>query len=62
MDGSTIDALQNDNNMDIVLHERADEVNVHPEGDLPVRAGDALVIFARHTHITQIVARNRRRS
>ncbi len=60
MDGSTIAALQDENDMDIVLFERDDQVEVHPEGALPVRAGDSLVIFARHTHIMQIVARNRR--
>ena len=59
MDGSTIHALQNENDMDIVMHERNEQVEVHPAGDLAVRAGDTLVIFARHTHIMQIVARNR---
>ena len=62
MDGSTINTLEDENDMDIVMHERSDQVEVHPEGDLPVRAGDTLVIFARHTQIMQIVARNRRRS
>jgi Trk K+ transport system NAD-binding subunit len=61
MDGSTVAALQDENDMDIVLHERQDQVEVHPEGDLPVRAGDILVIFARQTRIMQILARNRRR-
>lgn len=62
MDGSTVAALQDENDMDIVLHERDDQVEVHPEGDLPVRAGDVLVIFAKHIRIVQIVARNRRRT
>lgn len=62
MDGSTVAALQDENDMDIVLHERDDQVEVHPEGDLPVRAGDILVIFAQQTRIMQIVARNRRRA
>jgi Trk K+ transport system NAD-binding subunit len=60
MDGRTIAALQDENDMDIVLFERSDQVEVHPEGSLPVRAGDTLVIFARHTHVMQIAARNRR--
>lgn len=59
MDGRTINALENENNMDIVMHERSETVEVHPDGDLVVRAGDTLVIFARHTQIMQIVARNR---
>ncbi len=62
MDGSTIAALQDENDMDIVLHERDDQVDVHPEGDLPVRAGDVIVTFAKHTRIMEIVARNRRRT
>ncbi len=62
MDGSTIALLQDENDMDIVLHERDDQVNVHPEGDLPVHAGDIIVTFAKHTRIMQIVARNRRRT
>ncbi len=62
MDGSTINTLEDENDMDIVMHERSDQVEVHPAGDLAVRAGDTLVIFARHTHIMQIVARNRRGS
>jgi voltage-gated potassium channel len=62
MDGSTIADLEEDNDMDIVLFERNAQVDVHPEGEQPVRAGDSLVIFARHTQITRIVARNGRRS
>lgn len=62
MDGRSINALQDENDMDIVMHERSETVEVHPDGDLVVRPGDTLVIFARHTHIMQIVARNSRRS
>ncbi len=62
MDGRTIAALQDENDMDIVLHERDDHVEVHPEGELPVRAGDIIVTFAKHTRIMEIVARNRRRA
>lgn len=62
MDGRSINALEDENNMDIVMHERSETVEVHPAGNLAVRAGDTLVIFARHTQIMQIVARNRRTS
>jgi Trk K+ transport system NAD-binding subunit len=62
MDHSTIDALQRDNNIDIVLHGRGDSMIVHPDGDIPVQAGDMLVIFARYDKIVQLVARNRRGS
>jgi Trk K+ transport system NAD-binding subunit len=46
----------------VVLHERGGAVDVHPPHDLTVRAGDTLVIFARHAQITDIVARKRRRA
>ena len=61
MDGGTINALQDENDMDIVLLERDEQVDVHPGGEMAVRAGDTLVLFARHTQIMQIVARNRRK-
>lgn len=59
MDGQTINALQDENDMDIVLFEREALVDVHPDGKKAVKAGDTLVIFARHTQIMEIVARNR---
>jgi Trk K+ transport system NAD-binding subunit len=59
MDGRTINVLQDENDMDIVLFERNEQVEVHPSGEQPVRAGDTLVIFARHAQVMQIVARNR---
>ena len=62
MDGSTVAGLQDDNDIDIVLHGRDGEVQVHPDGNIPVQAGDTLVIFARHERIVDIVGRNRRGS
>jgi uncharacterized protein with PhoU and TrkA domain len=62
MDGQTVGALQRNNDIDVVLHERGGAVDVHPPHDLTVRAGDTLVIFARHAQITDIVARKRRRA
>lgn len=59
MDGAQIGALQSDNDMDIVLHGCGETVDVHPPRDLVVRAGDMLVIFARHDRILNVVARNR---
>ena len=61
LDGRKIRDLQHENDMDIVLHERNSQVDVHPTGDQDVRAGDNLVIFARHTQITELVARNARK-
>lgn len=58
LDGGTIDDLQHKHNMDIVLHERDGRVEVHPEGSIPVKAGDTLVIFAHHNQIVNIATRN----
>ncbi len=60
MDGSTIDRLQHENTIDIVLHGRGDKLVVHPDGEIPVQAGDMLVIFARHARVIEIANRNRR--
>ncbi len=59
MDSRTIDTLQEDEDMDIVLHGRNGDGDVHPDGSIVVQAGDTLVIFASHAKITEIVARNR---
>lgn len=60
MDNRTIETLQDDYNIDIVLHGRGDEVEVHPNGKVQIHAGDTLVIFASYEQITDLVARNRR--
>jgi voltage-gated potassium channel len=59
LDGNTIDVLQDTYDMDIVLHGHADEMTVHPEGNIQVSAGDTLVIFAEHNRVIDIVSRNR---
>ncbi|MDX1995078.1 MAG: TrkA family potassium uptake protein [bacterium] len=61
LDGQNIHDLQTRNNMDIVLHGRHDQIDVHPPNEAVVRAGDTLVIFARHDRIIEIAARNRTR-
>lgn len=62
LDGAAIGMLQQENDMDIVLHgPNEGEVQVHPASDVLVQAGDTLVIFARHSKITDVVARNQRR-
>ena len=60
MDGLTIDAIQEDEDVDIVLLHRATNgiPEVHPEGDVVVHDGDTLVLFAKHEKITELVARN----
>jgi voltage-gated potassium channel len=63
MEGQTIDTLQEDEDIDIVLHGRiGHEPDVHPEGSIVVAANDTLVLFAKHSKITEIVARNHKPS
>lgn len=38
----------------------SDTVDVPPPPDRAIRAGDTLIIFAHHSKITGVVARNRR--
>ena len=59
LDGSDIDHLQESYDMDIVLHGRGEDMEVHPDGHVNVIAGDTLVIFAEHNRIIDIVSRNR---
>ncbi len=58
MDGKDVGSLQEDNEMDIVLHGDGGKVVVQPDRNTVVRAGDTLIIFARHDRITDVVARN----
>jgi Trk K+ transport system NAD-binding subunit len=60
MEGETIDRLQSEHDFDIVLVERETRVDVHPAGNVVIKAGDTVVIFARHTQILGIVEANRR--
>lgn len=61
LDGARVDALQDQEDMDIVLHGRGADVRVHPPDDTVIRGGDTLVIFAQHSKITDVVARNQGR-
>ena len=48
MDGQTVGDLQRENDMDIVLHGCNGDNEVQPPRATVVRAGDTVVIFARH--------------
>lgn len=61
LDGQTVGALQDAEDMDIVLHSHNGAVTVHPALDTVVRAGDMVVIFAQHSKVTDVVARNQQR-
>ncbi len=56
MDGDTIGSLQQRHKLDIVLHARAGEAVVHPDGAIRVQTGDTLVLFAQHSRIIDLVA------
>lgn len=60
MDGLAVDAIQEEEDVDIVLLHRngGNGPEVHPSGDVIVRGGDTIVLFANHDKITGIVARN----
>jgi len=60
LDGGTVGELQEDNDMDIVLLERAGNVEVQPANSIVVQGGDTLVFFARHDRVIDIANRNRR--
>jgi Trk K+ transport system NAD-binding subunit len=61
LDGGTVEQLQNQYEMDIVLHAHNGSPVVHPDGDTVVRAGDTVIIFARHAHVTALSAKARRK-
>lgn len=54
-----VGALQNEYDMDIVLHGRGDHVDVQPDQSLSLQAEDTVVIFAQHDRILEVAARNR---
>lgn len=58
LDGAQVGALQDEHEMDIVLHSRAGAVRVHPTRETVLDAGDTIVLFAQHSKITNVVARN----
>lgn len=61
LDGQTVGALQDAEDMDIVLHSQDGAVAVHPLPQTVVRAGDTVVIFAQHCKVTDVVMRNQQR-
>jgi Trk K+ transport system NAD-binding subunit len=60
LDEGTVGKLQEDHDMDIVLHGHKGSVEVQPQSEARVRGGDTLVIFARHDRIIDIVERNQK--
>ena len=60
MDGATVDGIQDDEGVDIVLLHRQNggAPDVHPDGQVIVCGGDTIVLFAHHDRITEILGRN----
>lgn len=59
MEDETIGNLQDQHDLDIVLHARDGDALVHPEGNIRVKSGDVLVLFARHSRIIDLVAQKK---
>lgn len=62
MDGATVDGIQDNEGVDIVLLHRQNggAPDVHPDGQRILQAGDTIVLFAHHDRITEILGRNER--
>jgi len=60
MDGATVDGIQENEGVDIVLlhRENGGVPDVHPDGQVIVSGGDTIVLFAHHDRITEILGRN----
>ena len=60
MDGATVDGIQENEGVDIVLLHRQNggSPDVHPDGQRILEAGDTIVLFAHHDRITEILGRN----
>jgi Trk K+ transport system NAD-binding subunit len=59
MDQAKVGDLQRENNMDIVLHVPwGQSAQVQPDRDTVVRAGDTVVVFARHDITMRVASRN----
>lgn len=60
LDGGLVGDIQDSEGVDIVLLHRPDDgmPDVHPRGDVRVRGGDTVVLFAHHDRITELIGRN----
>ena len=60
LDGQPVGGIQESEGVDIVLLHRPGHgaPDVHPSGDVQVRGGDTLVLFAHHDRITELIGRN----
>ncbi len=61
LDGRTVQDIQLNEELDIVLHGHDGQVQVHPAHEVLIAAGDTLVVFAQHNKIMDVVGRNQGR-
>ncbi len=60
MAGRKVGLLEDENDMEVVLVQEGDKVMIDPERDVPIVAGNHVVIFARHDRVLEVVSRNRK--
>ncbi|MBK9125953.1 MAG: NAD-binding protein [Chloroflexi bacterium] len=58
-EGRTIGSVQDRYDVDVVLHGRGDDADVHPDNAVTVAAGDTLVIFAHIEKMRELATSNR---
>ena len=58
--GGKVGVLEDENDMEVVLVQDGDKVLIDPERDVPIAAGNHVVIFARHDRVLEVVSRNRK--
>jgi Trk K+ transport system NAD-binding subunit len=56
--GRTIGELQADRRVNVVMHQAGDEVKVNPAGDIPLRAGDSILVIAPMEPLLELEAAN----
>lgn len=60
MAGQKVGVLEDENDMEVVLVQEGEKVVIDPERDVPIAAGNHVVIFARHDRVLEVVSRNRK--
>ncbi len=60
LDRMKVGDVERDNDLEVSLLHDGDSVTVDPDADVSLRAGQSVVVFARHERVLDVVARNRR--
>lgn len=59
LNGAAVGTLEDENAMEVVLVAARGGIEVDPDADTVLGAGDDVVIFARHAQVLELVTRNR---